>query len=490
MQCFWNISKIKLGGSACSPEHDMYHHPDFMPFTPRERSSLRAAATNMIENWPPQAYRDDYAIVSGMWPFLPKILLLSDPVLIEEVLINRPEMFTRDRFSAMLVAASRNDGRYFRARATSKIITLQNLFFAASADSRWQRRSVSPAFHHDKLLALVPTFIQCAQTLAQEWRQGPEGTIIDVEPAMSRVTLDAILTAVLGVDAQAFDRDQFMTAVNPSISTIGWRLLYARIGAPASLPFPGARRVAESMDWLHNTLTALVAQRRETGGEQTDILSLLLFARDPETGRVMSDEEIISNLYTFMIAGHEASATALSWTLWLLAHDHETQQRLRDEIEITVGSRNITVDDIDRLVFTRQVLQESMRLFPPAVGVGREPIDDIEIGPHRIRAGDLVIIPSWCVHRHEKLWNDPNGFDPDRFMPERAKDRHRCAYLPFGAGPRICIGMNFGMLEMVVILATLARDFRFSILPSQHLQLVTNLSLRAKNGLLLKINPA
>lgn len=446
-----------------------------MPFTPRERPSMRAAASNMIENWPPQAYRDDYAVMKGVWPILPRTLLLTDPTAIEEILIARPEKFMRDRF---------------QTRALSNIVNRQSLFFAEGTDWRWQRRAASPAFRHDKLRALVPTFVQCAQSLVSEWRLVPRDAIFDVAPAMSRVTFDIILKAVLGPGAQDLDRNKFLAAINPSLSTIAWRFLYARIGAPGFLPFPGAGRVAESVRWLHRAISRLVAQRRIAGNDVDDILSLLLSAHDPETGRVMNDEELVSNLYTFMIAGHETSATALAWTLWLLAHDQTSQQRLREEVEIVVGKRDVTVENIDNLTFTRQTLQESMRLFPPAIGVGRAPIEDIEIGPHRLRAGELAIIAGWCVHRHEKLWDHPHGFDPDRFSPERAKSRHRCAYLPFGAGPRICIGMNFAMLEMTVILAILVRDFRFSLLPGHRVELATNLTLRAKNGLPLKIEPA
>lgn len=452
----------------------MYHHRDFMPFAPRERPSLRAAATNMIENWPPQAYRDGHAIMSGIWPILPKTLLLCDPALIEEILITNPEKFSRDRF---------------QTRALSNIVNRQSLFFAEGADWRWQRRAAAPAFRHDKLLALAPTFVRSAQALVAGWRQAPRDAVIDVAPAMSRVTFDIILRAVLGAGAQDFDREEFLAAINPSLSTIAWRFLYARIGAPAFLPFPGARRAAQSVGWLHGAVSTLVDQRRANAGEHADILGLLLSARDPESGRVMNDEELVSNLYTFMIAGHETSATALAWTLWLLAHDQISQQRLRDEIDTFVGDRVIGAAEIERLVFARQVLQESMRLFPPAIGVGRAPIEDIDIGPHRLRAGELAIIAGWCVHRHEKLWDEPDGFDPDRFSPERAKGRHRCAYLPFGAGPRICIGMNFAMLEMIVILATLIRHFRFSILPDHRIELATNLTLRAKNGLPLNISP-
>ncbi len=446
-----------------------------MPFTPRERPSMRAAASNMIENWPPQAYRDEYAIMRGVWPILPRTLLLTDPSVIEEILIARPEKFRRD---------------LFQTRALSNIVNRQSLFFAEGADWRWQRRAASPAFRHDKLRALTPTFVKCAESLVSEWRQAPRDAIFDVAPAMSRVTFDIILTAVLGPGAQDLDRNKFLAAINPSLSTIAWRFLYARIGAPRFLPFPGSGRVAESVHWLHRAISGLVAQRRVSGIDADDILSLLLSAQDPETGRVMNDEELISNLYTFMIAGHETSATALAWTLWLLAHDQTSQQRLRDEVEFVVGKHDITVENINNLTFTRQTLQESMRLFPPAIGVGRAPIEDIKIGPHHLRAGELAIIAGWCVHRHEKLWDHPHGFDPDRFSPERTKSRHRCAYLPFGAGPRICIGMNFAMLEMTVILAILVRSFRFSILPGHRIELATNLTLRAKNGLPLKIEPA
>lgn len=450
----------------------MYQHPDLMPFTPRERPSLRAAASNMIENWPPQAYRDDYAIMNGVWPILPKTLLLSDPALIEEILIDKPEKFMRDRF---------------QTRALSNIVNRQSLFFAEGADWRWQRRAVSPAFRHDKLTALVPTFVHCAQALVTEWRRTPRCAVVDVAPAMSRVTFDIILSAVLGAGAQRLDTGKFLAAINPSLSTIAWRFLYARIGAPAFLPFPGAQHTARSVRWLYRAVSTLVAQRRATPGGSDDILSLLLSARDPETGRVMSDEELVSNLYTFMIAGHETSATALAWTLWLLAHDQTSQQRVRAEVESIFGEDDITLDGLEGLTFTRQTLQESMRLFPPAIGVGRAPIEDIDIGPHHLRAGELVIIASWCVHRHEKLWDEPHGFDPGRFSADRAKSRPRCAFLPFGAGPRICIGMNFAMLEMTVILAMLVRGFRFSIQPGHRIELATNLTLRAKNGLPLTI---
>ena len=450
----------------------MFHDADFMPFAPRSRPSLHAAVANIIENWPPEAYREGHAIMRGVWPMLPATLLLTDPVLIEDALVTRAEELVRDRF---------------QTRALSSAFSRKSLFFAEGADWRWQRRAAAPAFRHEKLLELVPIFARGAHAQAQEWRSTANGAIIDVAPAMAQLTFAIILQAVLGQGAEALDQKKFLAELSPRVSTIAWRFLFARMGLPEATPFPGSRKAAAAGRWLSETISRLVANRRAEGRESKDILALLLSAKDPETGRAMSDAELISNLYMFMVAGHETMATALAWTLWLLAKDQATQERLRAEIDAVVGERAVDPEDIDRLTFTRQTLQESMRLFPPAFGVGRAPREAITIGPHKIRGGELVIMATWCVHRHEKLWEDPNGFDPDRFAPEKVKSRHRCAYLPFGAGPRVCIGLNFAMLEMTAILATLVRGFRFKPALGHQVALATHLTLRSRNGLPLVI---
>ncbi|ATQ69587.1 MULTISPECIES: cytochrome P450 [Methylosinus] len=452
----------------------MFHDPDLMPFTPRARPSLRVAAFNQIENWPAETYREAHATMRGVFPLLAPTLLIADPTLIEEALVARAEAFERDRF---------------QTRALTNDVNRASLFFAEGADWRWQRRAAAPAFRHDNLLALVPTFARCGADLAKEWRRANDGAVRDVAPEMSRLTFDIILRAVLGAGATRLDERRFLEALAPSLASVGWRFLYARIGLPEAVPYPGSRRVARSIAWLHDATKELIAHRRQEAGESKDILALLLSAQDPETGRVMSDDELLSNLYTFMVAGHETSATTLAWALWLIAKDQATQERLRAEVSAVVGAREIGAQDIEKLGFARQVLNEAMRLFPPAIGVGRAPREDMTLGPLRLRAGQLLIVASFCVHRHEKLWDEPHGFDPERFSPERAKARHRCAFLPFGAGPRICIGMNFAMIEMIVLLASLVRDFRFHTTPGHRMMLGTNLTLRSRTGLPLAITP-
>jgi cytochrome P450 len=450
----------------------MFHDPELTPFKPRSRPSLRAAVSNRIENWPREAYCEDHAVVQGIWPLLPKMLLLTDPALVEDVLVTRAEKFVRDSF---------------QTRALSNMVSRDSLFFAEAGHWRWQRRAVSPAFRQESVYALVPTFARCAEMLVDEWRRDGNGTAIDVAPAMSKVTFSIILEAVLGVGARILDQDKLLAALNPALSTVAWRFFYAQMGLPEAMPFPGSHKAAKSIRWLYQVISHLVQDSRARTTVSKDILALLLSAKDPESGRAMSDSELIANLYTFMVAGHETSATALAWTLWLLAKDPATQENVRAEVNDIIRMNEIQAEDVERLTFTRQVLLESMRLFPPATGVGRTPREDIKVGPCDIRKGELVLVATWAIHRHEKLWDEPNGFDPSRFAPEMAKARHRCVYLPFGAGPRICVGMSFAMTEMIVLLATLVRRFRFKTAPGHHLVIATNLTPRAKNGLPLVI---
>jgi cytochrome P450 len=451
----------------------MFHDPDFMPFRPRSVPSIKAFVRNFLENWPPAAYRDGFTTMPGLWPLIPKTQLVTDPAWIEEMLTTRSEFFHRD---------------FVTVRALSAPINQDSLFFAEGAEWKWQRRAVAPAFRHENILALVPTFAQCASAQAKKWREASLATPVDVMQAMSRTTFAVIERAVLGRDA-SLDEEKFLTALVPALTTIAWRRVYALIGLPTWMPYPGYFKARAAVAHLYNETVKIVAARRAKSATRDDILGLLLSARDPESGRAMTDAELTANLYSFMVAGHETSAVALGWTLWLLAKDQDSQRRLRQEVQQIVGTAEIGPDTIEKLVFTRLAIQESMRLFPPAAGVGRQPRQDTTLGSRKVLQGEPIFVATWCVHRHEKIWDDPHAFDPDRFAPEKVKARHRYAYLPFGAGPRICIGMSFAMLEMVAILAILIRDFRFTIVPGHRIELEPSFTTRPKGGLPLMIEP-
>ncbi|MBI5012466.1 MAG: cytochrome P450 [Methylocystis sp.] len=449
----------------------MFHDPDFTPFTPNERPSWRSTKRNFLENWPPAAYREHYFTLQGVWPFVGRTHYLTDPELIEDMLITRAESFTRD---------------FITIGALSSVINRDALFFVEGADWRWQRRALAPAFRHENLLALTPTFVDCAKAQAEAWRLAPQGAPVDAMNAMSNVTFAVIEKAVLGVTG-AFDRGKFVAALQESFAAISWSRIFTLLRLPTWLPFPGSLKVNRDLRYLYDETARLLAARRASGGQAQAILDRLLAAKDPESGRSMTDAELIANLYGFLVAGHETSAVALGWSLWLLAKDQASQERLRDEERAIAGDADIGPETVEKLQFTKQVIQESMRLFPPAAAIGRQPREDTTLGPHKIAKSEPVYAALWALPRHEKLWDAPNAFDPDRFAPEKAKARHRCAYMPFGAGPRICIGMGFAMLEMTAILATLVRDFRFTPVEGHRLELAPDFTTRPKGGLPLII---
>ncbi len=452
----------------------MFYDADFMPFEPLTFPSIRANLRNFLENWPPAAYREGLVRLPGLWPLIQRTVLLTDPDCIEEMLVARAEDFLRDKMTV---------------RSLLGPINRDSLFFAQAVDWKWQRRAVSSVFRHENLLALVPTFAGCAKAQAEEWRASAGAGPIDAMRAMSRTTFAVIEQAVLGANA-LLDREKFLAALAPVLASVGWRRVLALVGLPPNwIPHPGYFKAQAAAAYLYDTSARLLAERRACGKEHNDILQLLLSARDPETGRTMTDSELIANLYSFLVAGHETSAVALGWSLWLLAKDQESQNRLRQEVGTIAGADEIGPQTVEKLVFTRQVIQEAMRLFPPAAAIGRQPREDTALGPHKVYKREPIYVATWCLHRHEKLWDNPNGFDPDRFSPEKVKARHRYAYLPFGAGPRICVGMGFAMLEMVAILATLVREFHFATVPGHRVTLEPNFATRPKGGLPIIVAP-
>lgn len=452
----------------------MFHDPDFMPFEPRRSPSFSATVHNFLENHPPAAYREDFTTLNGLWPVVGKTNYLMKPELIEEMLVTRAEEFPRDPLSVNFLSGP---------------INRDSLFFAEGADWKWQRRAVSSAFRHENILAQVPTFAQCAREQAEEWRGGGAQAPVDVMRAMSRTTFKVIARSVLGAGAH-FDHEKFICALTQVLASSGWWRLIALFGLPAArTPHPGFVKSRAALRHLGEETARLVAARRSGGSERRDVLQLLLSARDPESGRVMTDSELVANLYTFLVAGHETSAVALGWSLWLLAKDQASQERLREEVRVVAGTGEIGPDTVEKLGFTKQVLQESMRLFPPAPAVGRQPREDTRLGPYEVSKREPIYAFLWCLHRHEKLWDEPTAFDPDRFGPERSRTRHRYAYMPFGAGPRICLGMSFAMLEMTTILASLVRDFRFATVPGHRMTLAPTITIRPKDGLPLLVEP-
>ena len=450
----------------------MYTDPDLIPFEPPARPlglrGLPLTFRNYIETIPRSAYEQG---VTDLGRTRRDIILVAEPDLIGEILVGKADAVLRDPVTR---------------RAFAPAIGAKSIFLAEDADWRWQRRAVAPIFRHEMLMSFVPIFSAMAQRQVERWRTNGGTQQVDAAAAMTRTTFDIIVDALLGGTAN-LDAESYSRALSQSFNTIPWQIIYVLFSLPDWLPYPGRRRAYRARDFLRQDLLRIVAARRAAPSTHGDLLDLLLAARDPETGRGMSDQEAVNNLLTFIIAGHETTAVALSWTLWLLAKDQESQQRVFEEVVAVAADAPIAAPHIEQLSFCRQVIQEAMRLYPPAPGIGREAKTAFELGGRPIKAGTRIHIPVFALHRNVRLWERPNAFDPDRFAAEPVKARSRYAYLPFGGGPRICIGAGFAMLEAAAILATLVRAFRFAPVAGHKPQPVARVTLRPAGGMPLLV---
>jgi cytochrome P450 len=271
----------------------------------------------------------------------------------------------------------------------------------------------------------------------------------------------------------------------------GWDQLYAALAAPKWMPRPGMLSGRRAIVTLRSAVAAMLRSRRAGDGEASGgLMRRLVEARDPETGQSMNDEQLIDNLLTFYLAGHETTARALTWTLYLLAIFPDWAAALAEEAARVSGDGDVGGDDIERLVLTQQVLKESMRLYPPVPIMSRQAVQDTELDGHAIARGTSVLMPIYAIHRHAKRWVDPDAFEPARFAPEREKAMSRYQYMPFGAGPRICIGMSFAMMEATAILATLLRHARFEPVAGHDLTPVARVTLVPRGGMPLAVKIA
>jgi cytochrome P450 len=448
----------------------MLDDPDLVPFDPPARFSLRALRRNFVEAFPRSTYEQAVTRIRGP---LNDTLMICDPDLIHEMLVQRPEVVGRDAITRRIFAPVLGD---------------TSIFVSEGDDWRWKRRAVMPTFRHETLLSSVPVMAAMAARQVERWRGGRTDAPIDIAPSMLRTMFEIVVGTMLGAPADLDDRE-FGRAMTDAFEAVPWQTILGLFAAPAWIPFPGQRCLRRARDYAYSEVGRIVAARRLSPTTRSDLLDVLVAARDPDTGRAMTDAELVTNLVTFISTGHEVSAQALTWTLWLIAKDQDTQGRILDETMAIAGTKPIEPGHIEALGFTQQVLKESMRLFPPAAILLRQAKGDMTLGNHRVRAGTHLHVPIFSLHRHVRLWDNPNRFDPDRFAPQQAKAHHRYAYMPFGAGPRVCVGASFSMIETTVVLASLVRAFRFRPVPGHKPTPIARISLRVKDGMPLFIEP-
>jgi cytochrome P450 len=428
---------------------------------------LRTVVNNPVKAWPRAVYHKDFyrSRVLGH-----DTVYVMAPDLIRTVLLDEADHFEKGESARRTLGPALGDA----------------VLMADGSRWRWQRRAVVPIFRQGRIRDFLPAMIAGAERTRDRWHALSPGAEIDVSHEMMRTTFDIILNTMLpgrgSVDVELMER-----AVTHYLESTSWIVALSMIGAPRWIPYPGIYRTRHARKQLHLFLESLILEAKRSPHDRNDLLSLLTTATDPETGKSMHATDVRNNLLTFIIAGHETTALALTWTFYLLSVHPEVELKVKREIAAAIGCGPVHAKHIDALAYTNQVIQEAMRLYPPAALIVREARRNVELANEQIRAGTTVYVPVYAVHRHEKLWYEPDRFDPSRFEPEAAKARDRYSYLPFGAGPRICIGQNFALTEATAVLATLLNSFRLRLRSGHDPEPRLRVTLRPAGGMPMRL---
>lgn len=349
-----------------------------------------------------------------------------------------------------------------------------------------QRRLMQPAFHRQRVARFVTTIADIVSEVLDRWRSyARRGEPIDIAAEMMRLTLTVIVKTMFSTDitdnVQLLERS--FNVAQAYIFTNGRRPL----AAPAWLPTQANRRFRQALETLDAIIYGLIESRRRAPGARDDLLSMLLEAREEETGAGMSDRQLRDEVITIFFAGHETTATALAWTWYALIRHPDVDRRLRAELDEVLGGRRPGYEDLARLAYTGMVFQESMRLYPPIWMYAREAVEDDEIDGYPIPARTMILLSQYVTHHDPAFWPNPQAFDPLRFTPEQIVQRPRFAYYPFGGGPHLCIGNTFATMEAQIILAMVSQAFRMRLVPGHPIATAPQVTLRPRHGLLVTL---
>ena len=442
--------------------------PHVVPIRPRGRLAFLAAALgNPLQTIPRAVYEEDVVARLEM-----KRLWITEPSLIRKVLLEE-----RDKYQKLT-----------QIKLLSPL-TGKGVLTSEGADWKWQRQASAPMFRPPDLLGFVPTFVRAADDVVARWRTAPAGSVHSIDEDMTRATFDVIAATLLPSPDASF-ADDIQGGVKQLQRSGAWDILYVSMGFPGWMPRPGMFRSARAVRAIRARILGVVRDRqaaRSAGKVVDDLLDRLIAARDPETGRSMDDGQLVDNLITFYLAGHETTAKALTWTLYLLSRSPEWSARLEEEIARVTGGEKVRAEHIDRLVLTEQVIKEAMRLYPPVPIMTRQTVTETSLGGHTLPVGTSVMMSIYAIQRHAKRWPRAHEFDPTRFSPENDAKMPRYQYMPFGAGPRICIGMPFAMIESTAILATLLQHARFSFAGNEHPVPVARVTMTPRGGMPLAV---
>ena len=431
--------------------------------------NLQAARENQFAAIPRIAYEQPVWISKSIFG---TGYFINDPAGVKQVLLDKVANYPKAEMERYALGAAFGDG------------------ILVSEGEKWRshRRIMAPAFDFKSLVSYAPAMVECSTAAADGWDKKGSGTVVDIAQEMTHLTLDIISRTMFSTDAArlggivdgALRRGQEMLAFH-------WSWLLPVIGKQQMEK--QFARIRQNFGEMDGAMRGLIRSRTGGGGTR-DLLDRLVAARDSETGQGMSEDEIRDEVVIIYLAGHETTALAMTYVWYLLSQHPAVEAKLHAELDGMLGGRAPAHEDIARLPYTRMVIEEAMRLYPPAPGIsGRVALEADEIAGTKIPKGAMVIIAPWVVQRHRALWDQPDRFDPERFSAERSAGRHRFSYIPFGGGPRICIGMSLAMTEAILILATMAQRYRPRLVPGQDIVLQHRVTMRPRDGIKMILAP-
>jgi cytochrome P450 len=389
-----------------------------------------------------------------------QVVVMNDPELIREVLITQPQNFIKERTQRRM-----------------KILLGEGLITSDGEIHKRQRRIAAPAFHRQRIQAYATLMVERAAAMRDSWKAGVE---VDASAEMMRLALQIVARTLFDSDVTK-DVQRINNEVNAIMRLYNFLIALPRAEALLHLPIPGLMRFKRARQRLDKVVYRMIEDRRRSGMDGGDLLSMLLASRDDEDDHSgMTNEQLRDEVLTIFLAGYETVANALAWTWLLLGQNPDAEAKLHAEIDLVLGGRLPTLEDLPQLRYAEMVLAESMRLYPPAWAMGRQATCDVEIGPYKLPEGTYIFFSQYIIQRNADFFPEPLHFDPERFTPERKAGRPRFAYFPFGGGNRQCIGESFAWMEAILSLVTLAQRWRLKLVPGQMVDVQPKITLRPK----------
>lgn len=387
-------------------------------------------------------------------------------------LVTHPDLITQ-------ILKDRED--FIKSRGFRALQTLLGNGLLTNEGDSWfrQRRLAQPVFHRSRIEGYGRIMVDYTEQMLAQWDAADTH---DIHADMMRLTLNIVMKAIFDQDVSAGEAETVAHALDVAMNWFDSKrrqnfLIWEWFPRPENIRY---RSAISAMD---ETIYDIIRQRRESGEDPGDLLSMLMAARDEDDGSGMSDQQLRDEMATLMLAGHETTANALSWTWMLLAQNPQAEAKLSEELNQVLQGRAPTVADLAQLPYANAVIKESMRLYPPVPLLGREAIKDVEIGDYFIPSGCLIMVSQWVLHHSPKYFDEAEAFQPERWLQDLEKQLPRGVYFPFGDGPRICIGKSFALMEAVLILATIAQRYRFTLVPEHEIVPQPSITLRPEHGI-------